>query len=152
MKPQATAVSTEARFWKKVRKTDDCWEWTGSRSVKGYGNFSINGRFIRASRYSYELHFGPIQDGLFVCHRCDNPTCVRPDHLFLGTNSQNIRDCVEKGRNTSGTQPFRLTDDQVREIRSAHGPLGYTKLAAAYGVTRAAIRDVVKRRSYPDVA
>ena len=91
------------RFWEKVKKTSGCWLWTGTVS-RGYGNLRVGSlrdgtrRKVLAPRFSYELVHGPIEDGMFVCHHCDNRRCVRPDHLFLGTNSDNIKDCVAKGK------------------------------------------------------
>jgi hypothetical protein len=93
------------RFWQKVEKGDGCWEWQGAPSKHGgYGTFTVGGsRFNtfqreRAHRVSYQIHFGPISSGLKILHRCDNPLCVRPDHLFPGTQGDNIRDMWAKGR------------------------------------------------------
>jgi DNA-binding CsgD family transcriptional regulator len=87
------------RFWRKVRKGEECWEWTGFRVPPlGYGRFRLNDEQTWAHRVSWELTFGPIPEGLQVCHRCDNPPCVRPDHLFLGTPLDNVRDMIGKGR------------------------------------------------------
>ena len=90
-----------ARFWSRVRRSDGCWEWIGVRTVKRYGRHTepLTGRKLRAHRLSWEIHFGPIPDGLCVLHHCDNPPCVRPDHLFLGTDKDNSVDRVRKGRN-----------------------------------------------------
>jgi HNH endonuclease len=105
------------RFWSCVDKTDTCWLWTGTtRDTFGYGALSVNSAFIMAHRLSYELHVGPIPNGLFVLHRCDVPPCVRPDHLFLGTQLDNIRDMIQKNRqhyaqgdnNGARTRPDRL--------------------------------------------
>lgn len=92
--------TTTDRFWAKVKKSDACWEWQGGRLPHGYGRIVISRKegAVRAHRFSWELHFGPIPDGMVICHRCDNPPCVRPDHLFVGTQSDNMRDCVNKGR------------------------------------------------------
>lgn len=97
----ARTRSLAARFWAKVNKTPTCWLWTANRLPKGYGVINVGGRAGSqqlAHRVSWELHFGPIPDGLWVLHRCDNPPCVRPDHLFLGTVQDNVDDMVTKGR------------------------------------------------------
>lgn len=104
MKKGPARRSLEERFWEKVQKTDSCWPWTGFLNHFGYGNISSGGRYgrpIRAHRVSWELHNGPIPDGLFVLHNCpsgDNPACVNPAHLWLGTKLQNSRDMMAKGR------------------------------------------------------
>lgn len=134
-------MTTEQRFWKKVRKTETCWIWTASKRGKGYGAFSYtrDGKMIqdRAHRYSWEIHRGTIPDGLCVLHNCpggDNPACVNPAHLFLGTKKQNNEDMMQKGRyNRARATPqqgskyergekhhaARLTAEIVREIRDA---------------------------------
>jgi hypothetical protein len=91
----------EDRFWEKVRKGPDCWVWVGAVSAPGqHGRIWVaeERRKVIASRVSWTMHNGPIPDGMEVCHRCDNPPCVRPDHLFLGTHRANMRDASDKGR------------------------------------------------------
>ena len=85
-------------FWRKVTKSDGCWEWTGSCGAKGYGQVGVKGKNLRTHRVSWELTNGKIPEQLIVCHHCDNPKCVRPDHLFLGTNKDNTQDMLSKGR------------------------------------------------------
>lgn len=102
--PNPSAHSpVEGRFWSKVLKGTDqeCWLWNASRIKDGYGKFSVSGVYQQSHRISWQLTNGPIPDGLCVLHRCDNPPCVNPNHLFLGTNLDNVRDMFAKGRNPS---------------------------------------------------
>ena len=94
-------LSSAERFWLKVDKTDGCWIWNGYRNVKGYGMFRINGRVHLTHRVSWTFAHGAIPDGLQACHHCDNPSCVRPDYLFTGTNADNQHDSVKKRRHCS---------------------------------------------------
>jgi ribosomal protein L40E len=89
------------RFWSYVDKSGDCWEWTGCDNGHGYGVFGVANDSKAAHRVSYEMEHGPIPEGMEVCHHCDNPCCVRPSHLFLGTQADNMRDMYSKGRQSS---------------------------------------------------
>ena len=112
MPRQYTRRPIADRFWEKVHKTDSCWIWTGYCYPKGYGRISVGGKrdgSKLAHRVSWELHFGPIPDGLDVCHDCpngDNPSCVNPTHLFLGTQADNMEDMIAKGRSLKGDRSF----------------------------------------------
>jgi hypothetical protein len=146
--------SLAGRFWSRVDKTSrpsKCWIWTGTKNGD-YGAIINRGKRVRAHRVAYELERGPIPDGLFVCHHCDNPLCVRPDHLFLGTALHNNLDRVQKGRSrhAGGELHYRakLTWDRVRRIRAdyAAGTIKHQILADEHGVSRTTIRDVIKNR------
>lgn len=91
-------TSLSEQFWKYVEKTESCWIWTGSRSSHNYGQLRVNNKLLTASRISYELHKGEIKKGLCVLHACDNPPCVNPEHLWLGTKLENVRDMISKRR------------------------------------------------------
>lgn len=97
------ASSVDVRFWSHVERTSECWEWVGAsanRGTKGrnYGVFWLGGKLEVSHRVSWVMERGPIPPGMLVCHRCDNPPCVRPDHLFLGTPTDNMQDMIAKGR------------------------------------------------------
>jgi len=147
-------------FFSNVKTTDSsgCWEWTGTK-VCGYGHFRSNGKTMRAHRVSWVIHNGEIPhrdsyNGMCVLHKCDNPACVNPEHLFLGTDKDNVRDMIAKGRNHFNKPPtlrgehngiHKLTCEQVKEIRDKYIPIKYPqiKLAKEYNVSRSLISYVV---------
>jgi len=100
------------RFWANVQKTRSCWEWIRYKNTKGYGMITIHGKPVMAHRLSWEMRNGPIPEGLCACHHCDNPSCVNPGHIFIGTAQDNIRDSYLKSRRVD-----RLTIAQVKSIR-----------------------------------
>ena len=129
-----------------------CWNWTGMTFIRGgYGVFTHrpSGRFVtRAHRASWELHRGAIPLGADVLHKCDNRICVNPDHLFLGTQAENMKDKVRKGRQNKGESHGRrkLTETQVIAIRSATGKA--KEIAAAHGISEGTVYDIKRRKSW----
>ena len=121
------AATAEERFWAKVDKRGPlilksrCWVWTASQSADGYGHFRVGNKTLKAHRWSYGFHIGPVSNSLLVCHRCDVPSCVNPNHLFLGTDQDNATDCINKGRakHIAGVavNTAKLTEAQVLDIR-----------------------------------
>jgi hypothetical protein len=139
--------SDQRRFWIKVKRGPGCWIWQASRAKRGgYGQFMLRGRLLKAHRVAYELRVAPIPSGLFVCHKCDNPPCCNPRHLFAGTVADNGADSMAKGRAFVPT-PLRGSDHhssklkavQVRRIRALRGVVRGVDLARRYGVTKSSI-------------
>lgn len=138
------------RFWTSVTKTNNCWVWKrAKRGSNNYGSFSIGYKTYFAHRISWLLHYGDIPKDKYVLHKCDNPLCVRPDHLFLGTNQDNADDMVNKKRQCFGEKQsnHKLTEEQVLEIRSLYKTTKYTMytLADMFGVTRPQIGHIIHR-------
>lgn len=151
----AKAVDAHAlkRFWAQVDKSGGeqaCWPWLGVQ-VKGYGKFHTHGKNYRAHRFSYERHVGPVPQGMCVCHRCDNPRCVNPAHLFLGSPVENTKDRNDKSRQARGERIglARLTEERVRLLRErvANGET-YAAIARDYGVGPDAIGHAARRETW----
>lgn len=147
------------RFWTSVenRGGEGCWPWIGGKDDRGYGKASVGGqKWKRAPRVAWELTNGPIPDGLHVLHRCDNPPCVNPAHLFLGTNRDNHADKVAKGRQARGERcgHNKLTEDDVVAIRYAVVVCGarQRELSRALGVSAQTVCNVVNRSSWREAA
>lgn len=142
------------RFWEKVerRGPDDCWIWNGATDWFGYGRINNSAGTNRAHRVSWELHFGPIPEGLHCLHKCDNPSCCNPKHLELGDDKKNISDAAKRGRTSRGEhRPLsKLTAAQVREIRQryASGGVTHQELADDYPVSRRTIGKIVNRKRW----
>lgn len=146
------------RFWSYVDKTDTCWLWRGSKNANGYGQLSeTSGRekpkSHRAHRLSWELHYGAIPPGLCVLHRCDSPACVNPDHLFLGSQRENMHDMIRKGRKArvagmvgEDNPAAKITREDAELIRSS--PLSGVELARQYGLTPAMISRIRLRKAW----
>jgi hypothetical protein len=132
-----------------------CWIWLGTTAGGGYGVFTDGQRRIKAHRLSFELHVGPIPQGLFVCHRCDVPPCVNPAHLFLGTCADNCEDMRLKGRSQRGIRNghVKLTELEVLRIREAlkAGLSSVTSLGQQYGVSQSAISLIKARKTWVHV-
>ena len=147
---QFSGKTLEERFWEKVdiRSEDECWEWKGSRHWKWkYGHFKLNGKTISSHKVFYEMSKGKIPEGLLVLHKCDNPPCVNPNHLFLGTNDDNMKDMATKGRSAdnqgSKNPKAKLTENDVIQIRKLHkeGVSG-AELGRLFGVVKETIYDI----------
>lgn len=138
------------RFWDKVDKNgpNGCWVWTARPDGNGYGRFKLDDKSQYAHRVSWEWVNGPIPEGLCILHRCDNPLCVRSDHLFLGTHRDNVDDKVKKGRQAQGSANGRakLNEDAVRWIRSLMN-LGCprTEVAEVFAISRRLVCKIVDR-------
>lgn len=150
------------RFYSYVEHTDGCWLWRGPTAHDGYGVITYHNRATRAHRVAYIIAHGTIPDGTIICHTCDNPLCVRPDHLYAGSLADNRRDAQQRNRwarknldnvpRGERNTRARLTDDDVREIRTALAR-GETQptIAKRYGVKQAAISDIKLGKTWKHV-
>ena len=144
------------RFWSKVEKTDGCWRWLGNKSKEGYGKFVAPNSQL-ATRFSWKLHYGDIPDGMCVCHKCDNPECTRPDHLFLGTRADNNKDRAAKGRssmaNGERVPTHKLTEIKAIEIYFLYQSECYSTrdIAKVYGVSDTVVKNIGTMKAWKHI-
>lgn len=140
------------RFMRFVEKQENgCWIWKGGKSGRGYGYFFVEiGNQPRAHRFSYEHHKGAIPEGMFVCHACDVPLCVNPEHLWVGTPKENTQDYISKGHppNGEGNNSSKLTQKDVDEIRRlyATGEYAQQQIARMFGVAQVTVSAIARHR------
>ena len=147
-------------FWEKVKKgprTNDCWDWLAAKNNKGYGRFDFEGKTQSAHRVVWQLTYGPIPEGegyhgTCVLHKCDNPSCVRPDHLFLGSNYDNLLDKEAKGRGNHGKgethSRAKLTDAQILEIRAIGLSMFQREIAEKYGISKRHVGYILNSKNW----
>jgi len=151
-------VEKFSKYLPDILNENECWEWQGSINHKkgGYGQLSHNNKLLKAHRVSYEIHYAKPLNELHCLHKCDNPSCVNPMHLFAGTNLDNIRDKVSKGRCYTGNQKgekngaSKLTDSDVIKIRELYKTGNYTtfKLGEMYNVNRSTISYIINNKTF----
>ena len=139
--------TAERLFNRTIPTLTGCMEYTGRKTKDGYGSMKVNNKRISTHRVSYQLTYGSIPTGLYVCHRCDNPLCVNPFHLFVATHNENMADMRRKGRSLTGEKhpKVKLETWQVLEIRDRYtsGGISQTKLAEEYGVGKTQLWRIV---------
>jgi hypothetical protein len=145
--------SNNILFWNKVNKTDSCWLWTANTCRDGYGNITANKIQYKAHRYSLLIHGVAVPKGAIVIHSCDNPSCVRPDHLTVATQQDNMKDKVNKNRQAKGETIglSKLTESTVLEIRSLYPSLSIRKLSRKYNTCENNVRAIVKRETWKHI-
>ncbi|MFA6204330.1 MAG: HNH endonuclease signature motif containing protein [Gallionella sp.] len=133
------------RFWKFVEKTDHCWTWNGHTDRDGYGLFKTP-KVKRAHRVAWELEHGPIPDGKIICHTCDNPSCVRPDHLWLGSFKENAADMIQKGRGRHWGHQNEMKDGKRKRVSlPAHVWEWLIKQGASQTITKLVEAEIKKQ-------
>lgn len=159
VQPKQMPKNVSQRFWGKVDKSEECWEWTGSTYSNGYGMFWDGEKSVLAHRFSYKMSNNQDPGNMYVCHHCDNRRCVNPDHLFLGTAQDNMRDASKKGRLEHSNQlrgeqhPNSIfTNEDVLKIRRlASNVDSLQELAEEFNTTHQAIRSIVNRRIWKHI-
>lgn len=150
MKILSRSIPVGVRFGLQImRESSGCWVWVGSRSTNGYGAIYYKGEKWTAHRLSWVLHHGEIPEGLCVLHQCDNPPCVNPEHLFLGTIKDNAQDAIAKGRFPRLKVTSKLTAEQVEAIRTSKQSA--KQIAAQFSITIWTVYDIRRGRSWSHI-
>jgi HNH endonuclease len=158
-RPRSVPTPPEVRFWRYVDKNGPtsptakgrCWLWTGARDTAGYGMLLVGRTHVVASRLSYEIEFGPIPDGLIICHECDRPACVRSSHLFSGTKKDNTVDALQKGRIARGPNNGKYRRDVSTEevVRLYASGASARQVAITLGTTHVVVTTRLKQAGVP---
>ena len=145
-------IELDIRFWQKVDKQKECWVWVGSLNNKGYGRINIGGIIKLAHRVSYEIAYGKIPSMMSILHKCDNPPCVNPNHLQVGTHKENIEDMIEKGRGCvgEGASYAKLNYQKVVQIKGMYkqSKISQRALAKLFKVSQCTISLVVNEKRW----
>lgn len=159
------ASCLDVRYWPRIKETPNgCHEWQGAKSNFGYGRVVYDGEVVSTHRLAYQLAYGPVPEGLFILHQCDNPPCCRPDHLFLGTGYDNVQDMKKKGRMRHGVAPIemrrgemsskaKLTNAKVVEMRKRYAIGGITlkEISSEFGISQATASLAINRKTWGHV-
>lgn len=150
--PKASGGTIKDRFesFVEISTSAECITWPASRGTRGYGQFVYQNKTRKAHRVSYEIHVGPIPQGMVVRHKCDNPPCVNPAHLEIGTQSDNVSDAVERGRWRLGesSRQSKVTESQVLEIRELARAIPLTELSSRFGLSESNLSRIVNRKTW----
>lgn len=149
------------RFIAHISDSDKCLEWSGALDIYGYGALTIERKVYKAHRFIYELLFGKLPSNISVCHRCDNPKCVNPNHLWAGTHAENMKDMVSKGRLTKNraigerSGQSKITEKDVLEIRRIFRPysrkFGAPALGKRFGIAPTQVKNIIHRRNWKHI-
>lgn len=136
------------RFMHYVEKTESCWIWKGSKDPSGYGKTNIDSKIMSAHRAVYILVKGNIEEDKFVCHSCDNPSCVNPDHLWMGTHKENMKDMHEKGRIYTKLSPYQI--NKIRDLWERK-EMNSSELCKKFNITSGHLSNIVNRRIWKHI-
>ena len=147
------------RLWKRTARDGDCWVWQGCKDGGGYGTISVGGRPLKTHRLAWQLTYGAIPAGMLVCHHCDRPSCINPQHPFLGTNADNMQDKVRKGRRNGGggwhkirggnNGSAKLTEKQVAAMRALHCQgVSERRVASSFGISKSQVHRIVCHQNW----
>lgn len=147
--------NTVHSVWRRIQVDTNtgCWLWMGSKNSQGYGHIGVKGKIEGTHRVAFKSVYGYLTKGLDICHHCDNPPCVNPEHLFEGTRLDNIQDAMHKGRIQKGEQRpgSKLTEEKVRQIRCIGDNISSRKLAKKFGVSYHVVATVLNGTSWKHV-